>query len=225
MRVLALDTATSACSVASWADGEVRARRFAAMERGQSEALMPMVLEVLAEEASRVCDFDLLAVTTGPGAFTGLRIGLAAARGMALASGLPCEGVTTLEAVARGAADMGRIEGTLLVALEAKRADIYAQAFTADLDPLGPPQALLPGRLADLVPTGPVVVVGDAAEQAMEALARAGVGAVVSAASGTPDAGRIAAIAAERWTPSAPREPPSPLYLRPPDVTLPKPRA
>ena len=102
MRLLALDTATAACSVALWRDGAVLARRFEAMLRGQSEALMPMVGAVLAEAGCGFKDLDAIAVTVGPGAFTGLRIGLAAARGMALAAELPLIGVTTLEAVVHG---------------------------------------------------------------------------------------------------------------------------
>ncbi len=123
MRILALDTATSACSAALWHDGRVCARRLVRMERGQSEALMPMVLDVLAEAGCGFSQLDLLAVTVGPGAFTGLRIGLAAARGMALASGIPCLGVTTLEAVAHGVPEGERAADPLLVAQPAISSD------------------------------------------------------------------------------------------------------
>ena len=95
MKILAFDSATSACSAAIWRDGEIPARRFVAMERGQSEALIPMVVEVLKEAGLTYAEIDFIAVTVGPGSFTGVRIGLAAARGMALAGGLPVVGVTT----------------------------------------------------------------------------------------------------------------------------------
>ena len=72
------------------------------MDRGQSEILIPMVREVLAEAGTDFPSIDVFGVTVGPGAFTGLRIGLAAARGMALASGRPLVGVSTFEAVAYG---------------------------------------------------------------------------------------------------------------------------
>ena len=81
MKILALDTATSSCSVAIWADA-VKAARATAMERGHAEALMTMVVEAMAEAGVAFPDIDLVAVTVGPGSFTGLRIGLAAARGM-----------------------------------------------------------------------------------------------------------------------------------------------
>lgn len=221
VKILALDTATSACSVAFWADGEVVARRFAQMPRGQSEALLPMVSEVLDEAAVDWAGLDLLAVTVGPGAFTGLRIGLAAARGMALAAGLPCIGVTTLEAVAAGAVDD---KGPLLVVLDAKRADVYAQAFDADHRPLGEPRALMPEALPGLIaqigerPT----VIGDAADLALDALAAAGLEARRGTASGIPDAAIVAVMAAEHWSSETPSPPPEPLYIRPPDAVKPR---
>ncbi|MHA1598030.1 MAG: tRNA (adenosine(37)-N6)-threonylcarbamoyltransferase complex dimerization subunit type 1 TsaB, partial [Alphaproteobacteria bacterium] len=126
MRVLAIDTATSSCSVAMWGDGDILARRAESMPRGQSEALMGMIADVLSEAELDMSAIDLLAVTIGPGAFTGIRIGLAAARGLALASGLPLLGVTTTEAIAAA------IKGNnipLLVALDSKRADIFIEVF------------------------------------------------------------------------------------------------
>ena len=84
MKILALDTATSACSVAVRIDGETIAGALEPMTRGQSEVLMPMLMGVLDQAGMSVSDADLIAVTRGPGAFTGIRIGLAAARGLAV---------------------------------------------------------------------------------------------------------------------------------------------
>ncbi|MEE8393963.1 MAG: tRNA (adenosine(37)-N6)-threonylcarbamoyltransferase complex dimerization subunit type 1 TsaB [Rhodospirillales bacterium] len=222
MRVLALDTAMTACSSALWRDGEVCARRFEMMERGQSEALIPMVREVMDEAGCGFPDIDLLAVTVGPGAFTGLRIGLSAARGMALACGLPCLGVTTLEAVANGVERDERAARTLLVALDSKRDDVYAQAFDENLAALGQPSALAADGLGAMALSGPLLVAGNAAEKAAEALSRSGFEVAISAASGVPDAAVAAAIAAVRWRPGDELSPPEPLYLRPPDVTVAK---
>ena len=113
MRLLALDTATSACSAALWQDGTVLARHLQPMARGQSEALLPMVAAVMAEAGLAFADLDLLAVTVGPGTFTGIRIGLAAARGLALATGLPLAGIATTEAVA-GGHSVARASGSAL---------------------------------------------------------------------------------------------------------------
>ena len=102
MKVLALDTATASCSVAVMCDGDIRARQFTTMDRGQAEALMPMVEWAMAEARLDFRNLDLVATTVGPGSFTGLRVGLAAARGLALAARLPIVGVTTLEALVHG---------------------------------------------------------------------------------------------------------------------------
>lgn len=135
MQILAFDTAAAACSAALWRDGTVRARRLEPMARGQAEALLPMVRAVLDEAGAAFADLDLLAVTVGPGAFTGLRIGLAAARGLALATGLPCLGVTTLEAVAQAVPAAARTGDAILAVLDTRRDDVYAQTFGNDLNP------------------------------------------------------------------------------------------
>ena len=193
------------------------------MSRGQSERLMPMVREVLSEAGADFPDLDLLAVTTGPGAFTGLRIGLAAARGMALAGDLACFGVTTLDAVAAGVSETERQKANVLVVLDSKRAEVYAQAFRSDLRPLSEAQALMPADLAALMANGEgdadrVLVAGDGAGQVIQALKDKGIEAVLSTAPGVPDAAIVAAIAAERWSSEQPAEPLRPLYLRPPDA-------
>ena len=223
MRILGFDTATSACSAAVWEDGRIAARRFEPMSRGQSERLMPMVREVLSEAGADFPDLDLLAVTTGPGAFTGLRIGLAAARGMALAGDLACFGITTLYAVAAGVSETERQKANMLVVLDSKRAEVYAQAFRSDLRPLSEAQALMPADLAALTANGEgdanrVLVAGDGAGQVIQALKDKGIEAVLSTAPGVPDAATVAAIAAERWSSDQPAEPLRPLYLRPPDA-------
>ncbi len=220
MNILAFDTATTGCSAALLTGETVTAHRSASMPRGQSEALMPMIAEVLAEAGADYGDLDLLAVTVGPGAFTGLRIGLAAARAMMLAAGIPCLGITTLEAVAHGS---GLSADTLLVALDSKRADLYVQAFDRRLKPHHEPRALLPGDLPGLMPvTGPLTVIGDAAERGAVALGGAGREVVIGEASGVPDAGVVAGLAAARWRPGEIVASPDPLYLRPPDAIKPK---
>ncbi len=226
MRILGFDTATSACSVALMQDGRILASRFETMPRGQSERLMPMVLDVMKEAGAEFPDLDLLAVTNGPGAFTGLRIGLAAARGMALAGNLACFGVTTLDAVAAGVPAKERENGKLLVVLDSKRTDVYAQAFSPDLEPMGEPQAVLPGDLARFAGegggNGKMLVAGDAADEAVRTLKAAGMDVRLSAAPGTPNAETVAALAAARWSPETPAAPLRPLYLRPPDAIAPK---
>lgn len=230
MRILAFDTALGACSAALWRDGEVLARRLEVMARGQSEALVPMVVAVMEEAGVAFGALDRLAVTVGPGSFTGLRIGLAAARGMALAADLPVVGVTTLAAVARGVDPRAREGRSLLVALDAGRPDLYVQAFGPDLSELGPPAAATPEGIAALLPEGAVTVAGNGAPRVREALAGAGAGGegtepCFDTGPGLPDAAHVAAIAAEREPVPAGGErtrAPAPLYLHPPYAKLPR---
>lgn len=221
MKLLAFDTATTGCSAALFLDGRLAGHRAAAMPRGQSEALMPMIAEVLADGDCAYGDLDALAVTVGPGAFTGLRIGLSAARGLALALAIPCAGVTTLEAVARAVPPAARADRRVLVALDSKRADLYVQMFDADLAPLTQPAAMMADGLAALTAGGPLIVAGDAAARACEALADAGVTAAGADAPGVPDAVMIGEIALARALPPV-GQAPGPIYLRPPDAVRPK---
>lgn len=222
MNILALDTTSSACSVALLAD-ESDISRFVMMERGHAEALMPMVREVLKEAAMGFPDMDALAVTVGPGGFTGLRIGLAAARGMALAARLPCLGVTSLEAVAEGISAEERSGRAVLVALDSKRADIFVQVFEASGPPLGPPVAVCCDGLMEILPARPLLVAGTAAAAAIACLVQRGLDPVLASGTGYPHARDVARVAARRWDAGdIPDKPPSPLYLRPPDTSAPK---
>ncbi|MEQ8505487.1 MAG: tRNA (adenosine(37)-N6)-threonylcarbamoyltransferase complex dimerization subunit type 1 TsaB [Rhodospirillales bacterium] len=221
MKLLAFDTATTGCSAAVFVGGRLASRRAAAMARGQSEALMPMIADVLDEAGCAYADLDALAVTMGPGAFTGLRIGLAAARGLALGLNIPCAGVTTLEAVAR-ALPAGAGKGRhVLVALDSKRADLYAQVFNDKLEPVTDPAAIMAESLAGFCPAGPLVIMGDAAGNAADALAAAGRKASCAEAPGVPDAVRVGEIALARALPAV-GDAPAPIYLRPPDAVRPR---
>jgi tRNA threonylcarbamoyladenosine biosynthesis protein TsaB len=102
MIILALDCCLDACSAAITTNGRVLARRIEPMTRGQAERLAPLVAETMEEAALSFPALDRIAVTTGPGSFTGLRVGLAFARGLALALGKPCVGLSSLEVLASG---------------------------------------------------------------------------------------------------------------------------
>lgn len=103
MLVLAIDTALSACSVAIVRDGETLASRVEPMARGQAERLAPLVAELMTEAGITFEALDRIGVARGPGAFTGLRVGLAFARGLALARDIPCVGLSTLKILATSA--------------------------------------------------------------------------------------------------------------------------
>src|SRR5512134_3936204 len=150
MRILAMDTSAGACSVALRDDRGV-IERLEEMQRGHAEALMPMIVSLMRAVGCEFRELGLVAVTVGPGAFTGLRVGLAAARGIALATDVPCIGVTTLEAIAAAVPPRERDGRIVLVVLETKRGDFYAQAFSAEGVGLAAPRSVDAAVLPDLV--------------------------------------------------------------------------
>lgn len=176
---------------------------------------MPMIVGTLEEAGLAWGEVKLIGVTVGPGTFTGLRIGLAAARGMALASGVPVAGVTTFDAIAHAVPAEERQGRTLIVVIDSKRSELFAQSFSADLTPLGPPVALCPAEIAALA-EGPVLLAGDGAGQ----VAACRPDAELSKAPPYPEAAIVAALAQQRFDAGL-ALPPEPFYLRPPDVTLP----
>lgn len=224
-RLLAIEASGKACSVAVWAEGELRAHSREAMERGQSERLAPMLGATMAAAGLGFDALDAVAVTLGPGGFTGVRIGLAAAEGVALAWRLPIVGISGFELLAAALPAERRAGRALLTLIDAKRPELYAAAFDRADAPLLAPCLIAPAALAARLapaPAGGFLLAGDASGQGLPAL-RAG-GLEVEASGITAlDAGLLAALAAARALPAT-RRPPQPLYLRPPDTTRPKAR-
>lgn len=214
VKVLGLDCSGASCSAAILIEGRLRAHRFAAMERGQAEAFLPMIGSVLEEAALRVAQLDLIAVTTGPGGFTGVRTGLAAARGLALAAALPLIGVTSFEATAEAVRAPAH-DRPLVVALESKREELFLQRF----DATGPGEAsLVPSdRWRGFVGEPPALLAGDGTARLAAALAGTAVEILSAAAI---DAASVASLGASRWRPGFRPPVPAPLYLRAPDTTV-----
>lgn len=130
MLILAFDTCMAAVSVAVWRDGATLAAAREVMEQGQAEALIPLVEKVMGAAHVAYAELDRIAVTVGPGSFTGVRVGLAAARGLGMAAGKPVIGVTTTEVLAAQIfTDRAGRQGRVLVAIDTKRGDFYAQRF------------------------------------------------------------------------------------------------
>ena len=143
MIILALDTAGVDCAAAVYDSGRDAMLGEASdmIGKGHAEHLMGIVDRALAQAAISLADIDRLAVTIGPGSFTGIRVGVAAARGFALSLGIPAVGVTTLETMA--AAQRAKTPGRpVLAAMDAKRNEIYLQPFSADGAPLDQPRAV-----------------------------------------------------------------------------------
>jgi tRNA threonylcarbamoyladenosine biosynthesis protein TsaB len=188
------------------------------MARGHAERLVPLIAEVMAQAGTAYAELDLIAVTVGPGTFTGMRVGLATARGIALATGRPCLGVTSFECVAEAArteAEAAWAKGfAVLVVLDSRRSEVFAQRFEA---PAGLPQEPMVATPEELASGGHDVglMVGTAAA----AVAAAGIGAGVAVLEVAPSAAAVARVADRRWTAGArPTGFPDPLYLRAPET-------
>lgn len=216
MRLLALDTSLAACSVAVLDGGAVRARCHDVIGRGHAERLMPMLAEVLAVAGVGVEDMDRLAVTTGPGTFTGIRVGLAAARGLALATGKPLIGVTTFEALVAAQAEPDAAGRPALVAIDAGRGDVYVQVFDSARVPLAPPAIVAASDIPALLPAGPIWLIGPAAESVKAAAGAHVADLALAPVPVDPDAVHVARLAMLRALPTPGAPPVGPLYLRTP---------
>ena len=200
--ILAIDTSAGQCAVALTGNAPVVER--AAMHRGHAEALFPMIDSVLARGGVAFGDLARIAVCTGPGSFTGVRIGVGAARGLALALGIPASGVSRFEALAAQAG------APVAVCLAGRGNTMYVQCFEAEGRPAGEPRMIGAEALAAAIPAAISRFAGDAAYLA------AGDSALLP--DGLPDPAVIARLAAAR----PPAESPRPLYLRGADAAPPR---
>jgi tRNA threonylcarbamoyl adenosine modification protein YeaZ len=216
MQVLAIDTALEACAAAvlDTEIGAIRAHESLPMARGHAEALIPLIARVIEKAKLGFAALDRIAVTTGPGSFTGLRVGISAARGIALAAGKPAVGLSTLAAYA---APLIAADDTLpvVVAIDARHDHVYLQVF----GPGG--RTIVTPRLATLrdalraASTGAPRIVGTAAAIIAAAWPSGERAPSLIDARRAPDIGWVARLgAAAVETGAAPK----PLYLRAPDA-------
>ena len=209
MKLLAVDTALGACSVAVLDGDQILAHRFEEMARGHAEALAPMVEAAMQKAGLNFAELDRLAVTTGPGTFTGQRVGLAFMRGLKVALKKPLIGVTTLEAMAfaTGAERAAAIH-------DAKRDEAYLLLWDKGEVVLPPTVMPLQEALARLRGFGPCRLCGTGAPSVKEALGEEFPVSEIH----QPDALWVGKLAMTR---PASDTPPAPLYLRAPDAKLP----
>ena len=225
MKILGFDTCFDACSVCvgQQSDGVFHELASACehYEMGHAERLTPLIAEVMAQADITFDDLDRIAVTVGPGTFTGTRIGVAAARGLALASGLSIVGVSSLAVMAQDAA--GQLESTgpgtdLAIAVDARRGEVYIQLFGAGAgvrEAKSAPMLLSHEEASRIGGSGPLVIAGSGAA----AVANIAVGQRRDVSAHLPgllpEAKFLVRMAAELPCVDGPL---LPLYLRPPDA-------
>ncbi|WP_332681004.1 tRNA (adenosine(37)-N6)-threonylcarbamoyltransferase complex dimerization subunit type 1 TsaB [Bosea sp. (in: a-proteobacteria)] len=217
MRILAIDTALGACSACVLEAGETLpvAIEQVAMERGHAEALMPMIERVIGATPGGFSSLDRVAVTIGPGSYTGLRVGISAARAIAFAAGIPAVGVSTLAASA--APLVGREGGRVIAAaLDARHGQVWFQALNAQGKPLVSIRQVNHRDAARAIGAGPVSLVGSAALAVANEAWAIGLDAVIVDDAKAPDVIWVARLGLIADPQSAP---PRPLYLKEPETT------
>ena len=177
MKILALETSARAVSAAITEDGRVLASGYQDTGLTHSRTLMPIVEHLFRNTGLTVQDMDAVAVAAGPGSFTGIRIGVSAAKGLAFAADKPAAGVSTLAAMARNVSFAG---GLIICAMDARRSQIYNALFTAEdgvLTRLTPDRAVSLAELAEELRSDPrpKTVLGDGGALCADFLARAGI--------------------------------------------------
>lgn len=216
MNILALDTSMGACSAAVLRSDGGTPKLFARQEpmaRGHAEALMPMVAETMAEAALPFAKLDLIAATIGPGSFTGVRIAIAAARGLALVTKAKLFGTDSLAVMAEDAA--AQSGGPFTIAVDARRGMIYFGLYDGTGRTLEGPVLLTPDEAARRLPRDVRVAAGSGAVLLAEATARMGRPVEAMLPELQPSATALARIAhaSGETVPVL-----KPLYLRPPDA-------
>lgn len=199
--ILAFDTSGPWVGTALLRDGNVRAAHYVDMAKGQAEQLMPMIEQTLSDAGTALDQLDAIGVGIGPGNFTGIRISVSAARGLALALGIPAIGVTVLDSLAFEA------QRPTLTTLNAPREMLYLQRYGADVDR---PAALVARTdLASWITPGITLVGQDSPQLSSEH-------DIAHAPAAFAPASAIARIAATRFGTAQPR--PAPLYIKPADA-------
>jgi tRNA threonylcarbamoyladenosine biosynthesis protein TsaB len=195
--ILSIDCAGSSCAVCVWQDGRVLAHAREIMQRGQDTRLMPMILLAVARANLVFSQFDRIAVTRGPGSFTGLRVGIAAARGIGMAAGKPVFGIDRFAIYHALHASKGK---DLLIIIDSKRAEFFCRFFPAESDIHEPTLMTQPQIDAFIAAHQDIFIAGDIATPGDDIT--------------TTCAMLAAQVAVEKANTK-------PLYLRAPDVTLP----
>jgi tRNA threonylcarbamoyladenosine biosynthesis protein TsaB len=216
MKILAIDTALQAASACVYQDGAEASEAFEtiAMQRGHAEALLPLIDRVMAQAEGAFAALGRVAVTVGPGSFTGLRVGVAAARAIGIACNVPVVGVSTLAALAAPLI-LAQKPGLVAAAIDARHGNVYFAAFGSDGRAIVAPRLASVREAVRLLGSGPIRIAGSGAPLlAIEAWSTHLAAEVV----GDIGAPNIAFVARLGLLADAATAPPRPLYLKPPDI-------
>jgi len=216
MLILAIDTALDACAAAvlDTDTGKLIAQESQSMKRGHAEALMPLIGRVIEASGTAFASLGRIAVTTGPGSFTGLRVGLSAARGIALAANVPVVGVTTLAAYAAPIVSQNA-EHPVVSAIDARHNHVYLQVVSGNGSALVRPHVAPMEEALDSWQFGAPCLVGNAASLLAERWPEHAVAPFKVDMQPAPDIGWVGWLGAAVSPNTAPARP---FYLRAPDA-------
>ena len=216
MLILAIDTALDACAAAvlDTETAALLAQESLPMKRGHAEALMPLIARVMRSAQLAFTALDRIAVTTGPGSFTGLRVGISAARGFALAAGKPAVGLTTLSAYAAAIVSQNR-PAPVISAIDARHDHVYFQMVAGDGSQLVRPKVAGIDEAIAAARFGAPHLVGNAAKILAERWPKDAPQPIAVDPQAAPDITWVAWLGAAADPDSAPARP---FYLRAPDA-------
>ncbi|MCP5382536.1 MAG: tRNA (adenosine(37)-N6)-threonylcarbamoyltransferase complex dimerization subunit type 1 TsaB [Kordiimonadaceae bacterium] len=219
--ILAIDTTLGACSAALIKEGTITSYKCEVRVRGHVERLLPMIDEICEESGIKISDIENIAVTVGPGTFAGVRIGLSAAKGMALALDIKVVPVTTLEAIiCQFVEEEKGFKGKVAVAIDARRGEIYFQIFDVDkgtFKAISTAEAIPISKIGERITSDLDLLIGSGAEFL------SGLKILSSKKYNFPDALYIAQYAEKKLGFAVRSDDISPLYLRAPDAIKPAP--
>jgi tRNA threonylcarbamoyladenosine biosynthesis protein TsaB len=220
MKILSIDTAHGICSVTVAEDGVLIAAKNIHEQARQAEMLFLVIAELLTENKLSYSDIKAVAANIGPGSFTGVRIGLAAARGIALAAKIPIIGVTGFEAIKYAAFSLMKYEN-LLIAFDAKREQVFTKFYC---NGFATEEELMSGIdvLGLIKGNSQFDVAGDAAALITPHLNARNLAYNVISELALPDAATISLAAFQKINSGSYTANPNPLYIRPPDAKLPR---
>jgi tRNA threonylcarbamoyladenosine biosynthesis protein TsaB len=215
MKILSINTSHSVCSVAISDEAIIIAEKTEPEANKQAERLVPIINQLLLDNNLKYADISAIAADIGPGSFTGVRIGLAAARGIALAAKIPLIGVTSLEALAHQAKS-----DNLLVVFDARRGQIFVQLFNKN--EAGEPLMIDYADIKSFVQNQKnLTIIGDGAHLIEPFLKESGIKYSIIKDLTLPDSGMVALCAYHKFQTGDFSNNPAPLYIRPPDAKLP----
>lgn len=224
MLILALDSAMNGCSVGLHDfSRDIHISEKLEISRGQAEALIPMLQRVMNSAEKSMNDIDMVAVTQGPGAFTGLRVAMASAKSLALALKIPVIGVCTFDAVLHTFLDKNTLQNkeneNVAVILETKRDDLYFCVYDFNAIPCSPKMTLMPENIISIICEKNSIVIGDACDRLISESKQTG-DTIICKDIQYPETKSIAFLAGNKKKKST--DTCDPVYIRLPDAIQPK---